>query len=290
LIGGLGNQMFQYAAGLGIAKATGRRLLLDRSLLDLGKGGRHYGLDIFKLQGEEVTHPSWRVHWTRRVGVLSRSRHAILRGLCSVAPTFGMQIVQDSKGGFQRRPYEVEGDILFKGYWQCWKYFENVVDEVRSSFQFPVEKASPGSREIESSIKETNSVAVHVRRGDYLRLQHVYHVCSQEYYQKAAVLIHGQVKDPVFFVFTEDAEWAAAHLKGLGDIRLVSNQREGAADWEDMWLMSHCANAIIPGSSFSWWGAWLAEKQRVVIAPNKWFVDEDQAFVNDLLPANWVRL
>jgi hypothetical protein len=141
-------------------------------------------------------------------------------------------------------------------------------------------------------MKGAHAISVHVRRGDYLSnpAANAFHgVCSTEYYRTAMQLVAEKVDDPHFFVFGDDPDWARENLQFYWPTTFVEHGLD-CSPHNDIWLMSLCSHHIIANSSFSWWGAWLAENlSQLVIAPRRWFQDE-RLDTSDLLPDRWTRL
>jgi len=256
LIGGMGNQMFQFMMGLAQANRLKTKLQLDVSLMGHARP--------FQLG-------QWRVPIN----------------LCTPQVT---TIHEQGMGYNQTLNYSVkDGDVL-QGYWQSEKYFSDFERmEVRKMFR-PVGLPSERAKSLYNGLTDDGAVAVHVRRGDYLIEPHksFHGVLGTEYYQKAFDYVKGRVLNPRFFVFSDDPEWCRTYFKGFfDDIVVVEPGREA----EDIHLMAHCKNAIIANSSFSWWGSWLGEwqKNRIVVAPEKWF-DQAKEDTKDIVPDRWVKL
>ena len=138
-------------------------------------------------------------------------------------------------------------------------------------------------------ILETNSVSLHIRRGDYVSLDYVnkiHGVCALDYYKRAIEYITKRVNPPHFFLFSDDIDWVVENLKMEHPFTVVDiNKGKG---WLDMNLMKQCKHNIIANSSFSWWGAWLNENpQKIIIAPEKWTARKQKC---DIVPLGWVKL
>lgn len=173
------------------------------------------------------------------------------------------------------------------GYWQTEKYFTNIKDQLRKDFTFP--SPSGQNAELCEQLQSEQSISLHVRRGDYLNFA-AHSVCSQDYYQSAVKEVLKTVSgDPRIYIFSDDPEWAAANLKFTVPTHVIDHN-SGAADFEDMRLMSMCAHNIIANSSFSWWAAWLnAHSNKVVVAPKEWFGDP-KLNNPDITPDSWRRI
>ena len=182
-------------------------------------------------------------------------------------------------------------DIFLSGYWQSQKYFEKYSNIIRQDFKFTIPMNSK-NLEVANSIKESISVSVHIRRGDYLSNKKTYDkhgVCSLDYYENSINLILLEFPTARIFVFSDDISWVNYFLmpkfKNIETVDLNS----GKESYNDMRLMSLCDHNIISNSTFSWWGAWLNNNpHKKVIAPEQWFADGTNC--NDLIPENWIRM
>lgn len=179
----------------------------------------------------------------------------------------------------------------FKGYWQSARYFKDGDQTIRDLFAFrPF--LSDRNHEIARTMGAVNSVSLHVRRGDYADnfmnlLKHG--LCPLNYYEAAIQYITKHVKNPLFFIFSDDIDWVRENLKVKSDIHFIDHNR-GMESYNDMRLMSLCKHHIIANSSFSWWSAWLnPDKEKIVIAPQRWFANYPVR-TSDLIPRRWVQL
>lgn len=289
LNGGLGNQMFQYAAARRIAYVNGSQLKLDLSWFD-EKGEwtpRRYELGAFSLpvamaDPDEIT------------PLKSRRQNPVFRRLPSLLKSFVFHTNQthiiEKQYAFDPQVLEVSGNIYLDGYWQSSKYFQDIEPIIRADFAFPDTMDDYNSR-VASSIRSCEAVAIHVRRGDYVSLPSAssYHgICQLPYYKKGIDYIQHQVKNPTFFVFSDDITWVRENLSIDAPINFVDCHDQPAHC--DMKLMSLCRYHIIANSSFSWWGAWLSENaDKIIIAPQQWFNHSDND-TRDLIPAEWIRM
>jgi hypothetical protein len=181
--------------------------------------------------------------------------------------------------------------VYLVGYWQSEAYFARIQDLVRREFTF---RHQPTGRnhELAEEIVETESVGVHVRRGDYVsnpRHKETYVTLGSDYYRVCATRVAAILTRPHFYVFSDEPAWAKAHLE-IGYPATVVDHNGPGQDHEDLRLMSLCQHNIIANSSFSWWAAWLnANPEKRVMAPNQWFrVCGDEQF--DRLPSDWMRV
>lgn len=181
-------------------------------------------------------------------------------------------------------------NVYLFGYWQSEKYFKDVIPDLKNTFSFPIQKLSNQNKELLAKIKETNSVSLHMRRGDYLnkdvdRIKGG--ICTTAYYQQAIREMRGLNEMPTFFVFSDDIEYAKSELDFKNcETHFVSWNTSEDSFW-DLYLMSQCKHNVIANSSFSWWGAWLNDNvDKRVIAPKIWRFDE---YNSDRLPAIWSK-
>lgn len=166
----------------------------------------------------------------------------------------------------------IEGYETYSGYWQSEKYFKNVENEVRKEFTLK-NVPNPSAVEMAHRIQDTNSVAVHVRRGDYTGPSCVAAAkecpltLSVDYYRRSVDHMKYRLQYPNFFLFSDDMLWAEANI----ELPRVSTKVHFQPH-EDLWLMSQCKHSVMANSTFSWWGAWLnPSTDRQVTYPLQWF-------------------
>jgi hypothetical protein len=186
---------------------------------------------------------------------------------------------------FNDKFHSLTNNVYLSGYFQSEKYFKNIQSKIKDDFSFP----DLNLIEV-NDIERFNSVSVHIRRGDYLENSNTYEthgICSLNYYYKALEIIKSKVKNPVFYIFTDDIEWVKVHFN-LEEFQFISGK--GYCDFEELGIMSKCRHNIIANSSFSWWAAWLNRYQKkIVIAPEYWF-KKIEYFNNDIVPNNWLKI
>jgi hypothetical protein len=175
------------------------------------------------------------------------------------------------------------------GFWQSEAYFADIRRHLMKELT-PNAPPAPADQEVIDLMGKGTAVSVHVRRGDYVTLQSAsaYHgLCSLGYYRAAIEYVAERVENPKLFVFSDDPDWASANLVSPFPTKYVDHNSPNDA-FQDLRLMSLCHHHIIANSSFSWWGAWLAEQQGIVVAPARWYAADRPT--PDLLPAHWVRI
>jgi hypothetical protein len=179
--------------------------------------------------------------------------------------------------------YKDLNDIYIEGYWNEEKYFEGVKEEIRKIYQF---KPSPDSweKELLKEIESTESVAVHVRRGDYVTSPVLLPMCQPDYYRKAWNILAETEKNLKFFIFSDEMDWCRKSLSFLPNVVFVENPKKLQA-YKDMMLMSKCRHNIIANSTFSWWAAWLNSN------PDKKVIYPESVFLTyRTMPEEWICL
>jgi hypothetical protein len=286
LIGGLGNQMFQYAAGRALALHHDTHLLLDNSSLGRtdasGADLRSFELDRFAITG------------TALPGSFTAARLALARRPSPLLQRIsGWHAYREPILNFDRG-VEVQRDKTYLiGYWQSWRYFDAVARHIAAEFR-PVASLSDASKAMLEMIDARPSICVHVRRGDYARAAQVtahHGLIGMEYYEASIRHIQAGVAGARILLFSDDPEWCRSAFTPLGLDIVVVDVNRGEDSWQDMMLMAACDHAVIANSSFSWWGAWLGDQwrsdpNRIVTAPASWFAGEATNMA-DRCPPTW---
>jgi hypothetical protein len=287
IIGGLGNQMFQYSIGRALSLTRGQLLELD--ITSFNDYELHQGFelfDVFNLPTSIATINSVKT-------VLSWRSYKLVRKVLAqpvAARLRGNQFIVEPHFHYWPEIHNVPLDCYLVGYWQTENYFMNVQSEIRKDFTF---KSLPLDRnaKLVEQITAVNSVSLHVRRGDYVsnpKASSVHCLCSLDYYKSAINYIAERVEQPNFFIFSDDIEWVKKHLKINFACQFIDHNH-GAESYNDMRLMSLCRHNIIANSSFSWWGAWLnSNHKKIVVSPEKWF--KSNANIDNLIPNGWVSI
>jgi hypothetical protein len=285
LIGGLGNQMFQYAIARSLADRYNVVLKLDLSGYEQ-YALRHYELGGFNIRAEIADRPDMDFF---KVNTQQRS---VLQRIKTYLP-FSRRgsVFREAAFVFDERVLSIKPPVYLDGYWQTERYFIHNSEALRRDFTLR-QRLDERNGEMLAQIKETNAVSLHIRRGDYLsdsRTNDFHGVCSLEYYHAAIHIIAKRVENPHIFIFTDDHEWAKNNLDFKYPSTLV-DVNSGDQGILDMMLMCHCKHHIIANSSFSWWGAWLnPSPEKIVIAPKSWFRNAPHD-TSDLLPKAWITL
>lgn len=287
ILGGLGNQMFQYALGRCLSLERGVPLKLDVSVLERYNLHR-YSLQHFAIEEQFATPaeiksfaPFTTLLHTRAERWSSRFKHRF---------HLARPMMVESGFDFDPKVLSSPATCYLDGYFQSEKYFAAQRDLIRQEFQIktPIDAEN---REALSQIEGRNSVSLHVRLGDYISnatTNAVHGTCGVEYYQAAIAHMMQHVKNPHFWVFSDDPEGAAKRLN-LDVPHTFVAHNDAQRNYEDLRLMSACRHHVIANSTFSWWGAWLNPRAgKIVCAPRRWFANGNAT--PDLLPPDWVQL
>lgn len=250
--GGLGNQLFQYSAGLALARRTGSELYCNLRAYD-DKRDRALDLPAFGITLKE-----WRPTWWR----LEQLAREATGGRWRPGPE---RLVETSS--FEPDFFTIAPPCYLKGYYQNWRYFEPIADEVRRTFDTD-RLATPRIAEMERRIKGVEcAVAVHVRRGDYVNQPRFFVNLGRDYYDRARAALTGAAS-PTYFLFSDDMTDARTLLADWPNLVPVS----GFGPLEDFRLMSLCRHFIMANSTFSWWAAWLGRAaDKKVVGPAAWY-------------------
>ena len=286
LYGGLGNQMFQYAA----ARACGERLQTDVAFDDeyflhpdrFGSAWP-YQLDLLKTQIQKWHSKVPKAAFDPVFRLIRRLNRAGL-------PTPGFFFEKPSQ--YDERINALSENTFLDGYFQSEKYFKSIRGQLLNEL---APKADWGSanEQMARKMAESESVSLHVRRGDYVSnpaAARVHGTCDLAYYQRAIEHFEARLKAPTFFVFSDDPDWVKANIRPSSSSDVVYvNQNSGLTSYFDIFLMSRCQHNIIANSSFSWWGAWLnTSANQEVVAPARWYSDI-RINTGDIYPETWLK-
>lgn len=279
IIGGLGNQMFQYSFYKSL-QSKGFNVYADLS--DFEDYPLHNGYELGRIFNLTVRTPS------KFILNLFKPNQTkwVFRKLKRVLNLKKTYRVEEKEFRFDPS-FLSDTNKYYFGYWQNEGYFHDIADQIKHDFIFP-KIVDIENKTILQKITNTQSVSIHVRRGDYLKDPLLGNICNLYYYEEAILNINSKIKDTQFFVFSDDMAWCRQNLK-LENVTYI-DLNKGKNSYIDMQLMSNCKHNIIANSSFSWWGAWLNNNtNKVVIAPGKWVnnLDGDDT---DICPKNWIKL
>jgi hypothetical protein len=289
LVGGLGNQMFQYAHGKFLAQQHGMDLALD-FVCEQGCTVRQFELHRLKISAS-LANPAATECFKTSPGTWQRAARSLTPKYFHPSK-WHPQIVREREFPVHRFSINPVRDAYLIGYWQSEQYFMHLADVLRNEFQ-PAQPAPETVLKMLSTIDGCDAISIHIRRGDYVSLKtaNEFHgVLGLSYYREAVRIIKGTFRNARYFVFSDDVAWVQHNLDIGVDFTIVGAGNTNSPEW-DLALMAACRGHVIANSSFSWWGAWLnPTAEKIVIAPCRWFASRNAPDTRDLLPASWIRI
>jgi len=278
--GGLGNQMFQFAAGKTLAHLTNSFLKLDVS-----------AFDEYKLRNFDLLNFQTNIAFADKQEINDLlPAHNFEKAFQYFSPFNKRSYYREKKFSFDEKVLRLGRNVYLKGHFQSEKYFLPAKEIIKQEFRFKDEVIS-NVNEFANKINNEQSVAVHIRRGDMGSdpVTAEYHgILTVDHYQKCIDIISSKVPGPVFYFFSDDIKWVKENLQIPQSVYVSDNITKDHI--EDLYLMSQCKHNIIANSSFSWWGAWLNDNPgKIVIAPKNWF-NKGPKDIQDLIPEGWLKV
>lgn len=279
LEGGLGNQLFQYAFARMVQEKNGGKILIDLHTYKSDKQ-RNLSLHHFKLNSNISLNAHRGIikilFFTTRVSARLFQRFLKFvkldkKARIKLLSNTGI-FIQEGPEYFNHLYKTFSPVIYIAGNWMSEHYFREIRKKIKSELEITTSAAANNKKIIENIIK-TNSVCVHIRRGDYLdpEVKRKTFVCDFEYYEKAITYLKNELEDPKYFVFSntpEDIEWIKENYKFSTPVTYVNQNNP---DYEDLRLMQNCKHFILSNSTFSWWAAYLStHSHKKIIAPSRW--------------------
>jgi len=286
IYGGLGNQMFQYSTAYALSLLQSKQLKLDIQRFEKYEI-RDFELSCFNLEVNKATLSESKFLKENIENIFEK----LLRKLKGTKKTLPVSYIKEKSYHFDETLLSLKSECYLDGYWQSEKYFSMYREEILKQFTAKNSLHDDSQAYIEK-MQSVPSVSLHIRRGDYVSnpgANSFHGLCSLEYYKSAVEEMNRRVPNAHYFIFSDDLVWAKENLTFIDQISFV-DLGEDVPDYEEIILMSKCEHNIIANSSFSWWGAWLGDiNERMVIAPKRWFNDEN-IDTSDLIPDRWIRL
>lgn len=279
IFGGLGNQMFQYAAGRALAEKNNVPLKLDISFFKSYKE-RKFMLNKFNISRDITV--------SDRRGVFNSK---VARKIMSIVK-FPKWYYRNYSTVFDERFFDLPENVYIDGYFQSEKYFADIEDILRNEF-VPAFEVSNDFKTWKKKIQESNSVSIHVRRGDYLLKKNIeiHGILGVDYYKNAVSEMEEQIENPQFYIFSDDEKWCRENIVPFTKNGYVINIKSENRDVEELILMSACKHNVVANSSYSWWGAWLNKNENaLIVAPKNWVSDEKNNETCDLLLPKWFKI
>lgn len=285
--GGLGNQMFQYALYRAIELYGNSKVKANITWYEEESSYPIFELEeIFPNVKLKKDQDNLFFRKKKRYLKIRKNRDwvAFINYHCL---SFCMYFREKQSCTYDERVFRLKNAAI-SGYWQTERYFNHIKDILMEDFKFPY-----GEKKLEvwrhRLMKDEKSVAVHIRRGDYLTCTKLYGNLSESpYYKNAIEFMYQTYDDPHFIFFSDDILWVREHYDYENAVYINRDMFECYQPWYDMCLMSYCSHNIIANSSFSWWGAWLSHKvDKSIIAPKKWLHDRETP---DIWCEGWIRM
>ncbi|MBU0598530.1 MAG: alpha-1,2-fucosyltransferase [Candidatus Omnitrophica bacterium] len=287
--GGLGNQLFCYAAARRLALVNNSELIIDgvTGFVRDHQYHRKYALDCFNIKARKATS-------YERMEPFERYRRALAKFIARQRP-FDLRSYLEQEGlDFDARLLDYRfkrGTVYLDGLWQSENYFKDIEEIIRQDLRITPPKDEV-SRRMAERILSCNAVAVHVRFFDKPNNNNAFYNLRENYYLRATREILSRVEKPHFFLFSDNLDVARRTVKLPEDqVTCVDQNRGEGQACADLWLMTQCKHFIIANSTFSWWGAWLgAERKKIVIAPNYKTYGKTAWGFKGLIPDRWVKI
>ena len=273
--GGLGNQLFQYAVGRAVALHHKVPLKLDITIFETYELHNGYRLDEFAIQSDIAS--------KNEIIDLKGGNNVLFSALRKGGLVKRKSYFKEKRSSYFDANVFENNFVYLDGYWQNELYFSNIRELLLRELS-PISLMNDSGCVYLERIKNSNSVSLHVRRGDYLKLKNI-GVLDVDYYMKAVQYIRKNVEKPTFYIFSDDLDWCKRHL-GFVDGCIYVDRTQNEID--DLKLMSFCQHNIIANSSFSWWGAWLNQnRKKTVIAPKGWLLNDPSS--SNVILSDWVK-
>lgn len=281
ILGGLGNQMFEYAMYLALKDAHPLEEIkvCTRSFYGYGL---HNGLEIQQIFGVELPEASLWELTKVAYPFFNYKTWQLMRHFLPVRKSM-------TRGGFDI-PFDLsqvtrEDSCYYEGYWQNEKYFQHIREKILRAYTFPAFEDET-NKKLAERLKTTNAASCHIRRGDYLK-EPAMCVCTPSYYARAITKMNESVNPELYVIFSDDIQWCKENISQLIGKRdaVFVDWNKGEQSFRDIQLMTFCKHNIIANSSFSWWGAWLNQNEgKVVVAPEAFTKNRP---INDPICNNW---
>lgn len=286
ILGGLGNQMFQYALALALqyqCKYMSEVRIDPRAFRGYPI---HNGYELKRIFNVEI--PEATISEVMKVAYPYLNYR--IWQLCRLLPKRSTMKYEWKSMAYDESVLIDTRDRYLIGYWQTERYFRSIRNEILKAFAFPSFTSNSQNETLSKELQQRRSIAIHIRRGDYLKISNTSGICTIDYYKKAIAYMQEYSSPELFAIFSDDIDWCMEQfgaIIGNTDIRFV-NWNKGKESYRDMQLMSLCKHNIIANSSFSWWGAWLNNNpNKIVIAPSRWMNSEGWS---EIIPKDWITI
>lgn len=276
IIGGLGNQLFQYALGRQLSIKHKTKLYFDAS-----------DFTTYKLHNYTLSHFNVNGVLASRIKVIGLKLNNFFQ---SSKPYYKRSVVQEQGFYFDPNINNASDNVYLRGYWQNEKYFKEIEKTLKREITLK-DHQDQRYYDILARIVNSNSVSLHIRRADYLsdKSKKVFTACTPDYYHLATKIVANRVDAPKLFIFSDDIEWAKNNITPPLPVEFVSDSIKCAdRNYQELTLMSACKHNITANSTFGWWGAWLNNNPgKTVITPKRWFVESSR---EEITPSSWIKI
>jgi hypothetical protein len=281
LMGGLGNQLFQAAAGIALAEQKQQPLVFHFE--DSYKyAKRNFALEAFSIEHQSTSSQALSKYLPKRG--LKRRLYQLM-----MLPVNGKIHRETEQFRFDTDFLELPSEVYLSGFWQSYKYIEHSQSKIRTALTFRSNPAGKNQELLQQIQSSKNAVSLHFRRGDYAHPQSGYYILPLKYYEYALQRLEAQFGELNLFVFSDDQDWVKKEFKTRHTMTFVDHN-DGATAHEDLRLMAACAHNIIANSSLSWWGAYLnTNKNKQVFVPEVWNTTLKVADT-ELIPPEWITV
>lgn len=284
ILGGLGNQMFQYALACSIkAKQPDEEVKLD---LHCFKGYHlHNGYELNK-----IFHPSFQSAKLKEIAKVAYPycSYNLWRIGSRVLPLKKSMVTEDTKKNIDTSVLSLKDSAYYDGYWQSEEYFKDIRGSILKEFSFPT--FDDKNKTCADEILNSKSLSIHVRRGDFINHPLYKDICTIQYYKEAIHMICSMTFIEHVFIFSNDINWCEENISSFLNDKQTTyiDWNKGVQSYNDIHLMSLCKHNIIANSSFSWWGAWLNQnKDKIVISPRIW---DNSGSASNPICKSWIKI
>jgi len=288
LNGGLGNQLFQFAAGYSLARKMNSNLIMDSQLyMDESRKGFNRCCEIQNIV--DAKYFSFAQSIMFKPSFIWKIKRLLLILLYTIK-LHKYKFIRENKSGFDLSFFSLpDKNLYLDGYWQSEKYFYEFRHEIKEIlhdfFHYPAEHM-----ELYGGINLNNSVCVDIRKGDYVSSRNkliVHGELSERYYERAVSKMEELLEDPIYFIFSDNRDYIPLVFSSR-NCRLIDPQHFGSDYHNKLRLMTLCNNFILPNSTFSWWAAYMSSnKHKIIIGPDKWVRNRNNLF---RMPSSWMKI
>ena len=288
LMGGMGNQMFQYALARSLSIKYGKQISFDLDFLHdrtprKNFTFRDYDLDLFNVKANILTSEKtlkFKKYPTTIFGKIKRKLNPI-------------SIIKEKVFTFDESILKIKfKNAYIDGYWQNFQYFDSIKEVIEKDFSLK-DSLNPEELKLKDEIMNCNSICLNVRRGDFVTnkaVNKVHGAKDYNYYNDGVTKISKLVKNGIVYVFSDDIKWCTENLKFELPTKFITHKYKGNKFGVYLELMKSCNHFVIPNSTFAWWAAYLARnKEKVVIAPKEWFSDSELDS-SEIIPNTWIKI